>query len=63
MTRVLSSLHLRWSESCSTVHHSWLKSNKVVSKSPESSGRKLAPDKYYTDQKATRLTQIYTYIW
>ena len=59
---VLSSLHLRWSESCSTVHHSWFKSNEVVSKSPESSGRKLAPDKYYTDQKVTRLTQIYTYI-
>ena len=25
-------------------------------------GRKLARDKYYTDQKVTRLTQIYTYI-
>ena len=75
ITRVLSSQHLRWSESltyCSTVHRTWLKHSKDVVKIPWKLGAKspwerelsgMTVIKYCIELKASRFTQICTLVW
>ena len=64
MIRVLSSQHLMWSKSltyCSTVHHSWFKSNSDVAKFPESR-EKTGPQERIECNDCPKQIQILTYI-